>query len=769
MADAAAQRRSDPARIPRALLLAAVTCFAVTTVTGTRAAVPAVGALDHWLGDGFALAAAAVCLLRALRLAEERRAWAVLGLGLACYGGGTVYFHTVVSHLDPPPFPSLADAGWLAFYPAVYVSVVLLLRGRVDRFHPSVWLDGLVGALGAAAVAAAFVFQVVVHDTHGSVATVVVNLAYPVADLLLLLLVAGVLSVLGWRPGRAWWLLGLGLLLFVAGDTIFLFQAATGTYVLGGRVDVLWPAALALLALASGQPARRSSRARFEGTSVLVIPTGFALAAVAVLVIAAGRHLPPVAVALAAATVVVAIARTTLTFLEVQRLAESRLQARTDDLTGLINRRGFYERLAHTVTETDAVAAAVLVVDLDRFKEVNDSLGHHVGDELLTLVGRRLAEVIRGGDTLARLGGDEFAVLLRGADARAAWAAAERLRASLVPPFEVGGVTVHMDASVGIAVWPDHAATVAELLQRADIAMYAAKAERSGVQAYHGDSDGQLRDRLALIGELRSALDRGEFVLHYQPKLELDRQVVSGVEALVRWQHPERGLLFPDSFLEVAERAGLMRRLTLTVLGEALRQCRAWWDAGLRVSVAVNLSPSNLLDVELPDLVDGLLASFGLPPSALELEITETVLMLDRVRSAAVLSTLRDLGVRIAVDDYGTGYSSLAYLRELPVDELKLDKSFVMHLDADPLAAAIVRSTVGLAHSLGLRMVAEGVETASALETLRRYGCDVAQGYHLGRPQPAEQLTASLTRAPRPPDRPPARASAADQQPAVAP
>ena len=300
---------------------------------------------------------------------------------------------------------------------------------------------------------------------------------------------------------------------------------------------------------------------------------------------------------------------------------------------------------------------------------------------------------------------------------------------------------MHVDASVGIAVCPDHATEPATLLQRADVAMYQAKSARSGWQLYIFRPGEHGRDRLQTIQDLRTALDQSQFLLHYQPKVDLRTGRVAGVEALVRWRHPGQGLLYPDTFLPLAEQTGLMRSLTSTVLQTALQQAQAWRQAGLDISVAVNLSVANLIDTHLPVEVGNLLAGFGLPASALKLEITETTLMVDPVRSGEVLGALRALGVRIAVNDYDTGYSSLAYLQQLSVDELKLDKSFVLPMLQDPGAAAIVRTTIDLAHSLGLRLVAEGVETDAHLRELARLGCDLAQGYHLSRPIPPDDLT----------------------------
>jgi len=698
--------------------------------------------LDGWLNDMVAGGAAALCLARGVLVRRERSAWLCVGSGLAVWTSGNVVWWLWVRTYAPDAFPSVSDALWLGIYPFLYVALVLLVRQRVLRFHPSVWLDGVVGGLGAGAISAALAFETILAATGGNTAAVVTNLAYPVADLLLLVMIVGVFALLGWRPERAWWLLAAGMVVFAAIDIVYLLRVARGSYVVGTWLDALWPAAAVLLGLAAWQAPARDRPHRLEGWAVLVVPSLFAVSALAVLVLDHFRPVSTVAVLLATATVLAAVVRAAMTFREVRSLADSRRQAHTDELTGLGNRRLVYSELEAALrARRDSDRVALLILDLDRFKEINDALGHHIGDRLLRLIGPRLANQLHADDLLARLGGDEFAVLLRGADGDRATSMAARLLAALDAPIDLEGIAVHVDASVGIAVCPDHGTEPATLLQRADVAMYQAKSARSGWQLYIFRPGEHGRDRLQTIQDLRTALDQGQFLLHYQPKVDLRTGRVAGVEALVRWRHPGQGLLYPDTFLPLAEQTGLMRSLTSTVLQTALQQAQAWRQAGLDISVAVNLSVANLIDTHLPVEVGNLLAGFGLPASALELEITETTLMVDPVRSGEVLGALRALGVRIAVDDYGTGYSSLAYLQQLSVDELKLDKSFVLPMLQDPGAAAIVRTTIDLAHSLGLRLVAEGVETDAHLRELARLGCDLAQGYHLSRPLPPDDLT----------------------------
>jgi diguanylate cyclase (GGDEF)-like protein len=422
------------------------------------------------------------------------------------------------------------------------------------------------------------------------------------------------------------------------------------------------------------------------------------------------------------------------------RLEQLATEAHQDPLTGLPNRRRFIEQLERTVYDSPEQACAVLMIDLDRFKEINDSFGHSVGDDLLALVGPRLQSALGPGDLLARMGGDEFAVLLPGADRARARAVADDLGAALRAAFVLDGMSLHIDASVGIALCPDHGRDRSLLLARADTAMYGAKRGRHGVEVWSADDAPDSRDRLELLEQLRAALDTEQLVPHYQPQLDLRTGSVVGVEALVRWEHPSRGLLTPDVFLPLAEQAGLMRRLALRVLERSLRDLRSWRAAGHDLSLAVNLSVSNLQDVALPGQVAMLLESLGVPAEVLTLEITEDVLMADAARSQQVLAGLRALGVRLSIDDYGTGYSSLAYLRALPVHELKLDRSFVRNLTSDPRAAAIVRSTLQLSRDLGMTMVVEGVEDAGALAALCAWECDIAQGFHVARPMPAERF-----------------------------
>jgi diguanylate cyclase (GGDEF)-like protein len=416
----------------------------------------------------------------------------------------------------------------------------------------------------------------------------------------------------------------------------------------------------------------------------------------------------------------------------------------TDELTGLPNRRLLTDRLeqALTLSRRRGTSCAVLLIDLDRFKEVNDTLGHHHGDELLRSVAGRLRAVCRSSDTVSRLGGDEFAILLPDVEnLDAAVALARRCLGALHEPLLVEGVTLDVEASIGIALAPKHGQDGNALLRSADVAMYEAKENNCGVMTYDPDLDVNTPTRLALLGDLRRALQTDQLVLHYQPKVTISTGAVHGVEALVRWQHPDRGLVPPADFIPAAEGTGLILPLTIRTLELAVAQARTWLDAGTAVQVAVNLSPRCLLEPDFPQVVLDLLARHGLPAGLLRLEITEGTIMADPARALAALTSLKASGISLSIDDFGTGYSSMSYLKRLPVDELKIDRSFVSEMLTNSSDDVLVRSSIDLGHNLGLSVVAEGVEDQETADALTRLGCDVVQGYHLARPMTVAAVT----------------------------
>lgn len=422
---------------------------------------------------------------------------------------------------------------------------------------------------------------------------------------------------------------------------------------------------------------------------------------------------------------------------------ENEHQTFHDALTGLPNRALFRDRVRQAVlaARREQGSFAVLALDLDRFKEVNDALGQKTGDELLIEVGKRLGACLRDSDTVARLGGDQFGILLPAVRSSAGAARVARAVLDAIDePFDLDEMAVALDISVGGAMFPEHGEDDDALIQHADVARRRGKATHGGLVMYSSDLDENSTRRLTLAGDLRRAISGGELVVHYQPKTHLVTRRVTGFEALVRWNHPQLGTLLPGEFIHIAEATGLIRPLTMEVLDSSLRQCAEWRRRGHMVGVAVNLSVQHLLDDGLPSDVSDLLARHHLPPEALELEITEGTIMSNPRRAREVLIALSDMGVRIAIDDFGVGYSSLGYLSELPVDVLKIDRSFVMKMAESGHEAMIVRTTIDLGHNLGLEVVAEGVETTEVARLLRDGGCDLAQGFFFSRPRPAADL-----------------------------
>jgi diguanylate cyclase (GGDEF)-like protein len=422
---------------------------------------------------------------------------------------------------------------------------------------------------------------------------------------------------------------------------------------------------------------------------------------------------------------------------------ERERQALHDMLTGLPNRKLLVQQTRGAIEDAAASKGRIglCLLDLDRFKEINDTLGHPVGDALLELVARRLESTVRSCDGVARLGGDEFALLVRELeDPQVAVDLAELVRSALSAPFRCEGMSFEIEASIGIAIYPDHGRDFESLLQRSDVAMYVAKERGTGVELYSPETDRHSTVRLGMMAELRSALDNEELSLHYQPKADLRTGDVVGVEALLRWRHSDRGPISPEEFIPLAEQTGLMRQITQFVVDEALRQVSIWWEAGLRIQCAVNVCARDLYDRDFAAFLRNRIDHHGVPPRALMVEVTESVLMADPARAASTLLSLADLGVGVSLDDFGTGYSSLVHLKRLPVSEVKIDRSFVQRMDVHEDDAAIVRSIIELATALGLRVVAEGVETRESWDRLAVYGCDAAQGWYLAKAKPAEEL-----------------------------
>jgi diguanylate cyclase len=737
---------SDPlARVIAVLLVVAVLGYAASTFLRPDAG------HDPWLDGALRLGAhglaALLVLLRPLRSPVRRRLWTWVAVAVTTRSLGVVLFATWVRPRDPQPSPSIADASWAVTYLALLVAVALLAVERRDRRSVPLVLDGLVAALAVAAVALTVIhptLEAFVADV-GSPLALAVDLAYPLLDVVLLVVTAGVLATGRGPRSPALGLLTAGIVLLAVVDATFLRLTVTSGLLTGGWFSTLSALSLgasALLALAAWAPDRPLDEPSSDVLPRLVAPVTASLICLGVLVVASTAALPSIAVGAATAGLVAAIARTAVTFRLVRSAAEHRRAARTDDLTGAANRRACNEALARALSTRPADGQlALIVLDLDGFREINDTYGHHRGDELLRLIAQRLADAVRDGDLLARIGGDEFAVVMDGVGLDAAEEVADRLRASLRRPSAASVEHLSVEASIGIAVCPEDTTDAAELLRLADLAMYDAKSSGVGVRAYdarrHVTADSQRRT----VSELRQGIARGELVVHYQPQVSLATGEVVGVEALVRWQHPREGLLAPSAFLPVAASGGLMRQLTLAVLEDSARQTAVWHAAGTPIKTAVNLSVGTLLDLEFPSHLDGVLEAAGLPPTALTLELTEELFVVDPGRAQRQVSALLDRGIGLWVDDYGTGYSSLGYLRDLEgLAGIKLDRSFVAPIDVDRRARAIVASTIGLASALDLAVVAEGVETVPVRDILADLGCRTAQGYLFARPQPAADL-----------------------------
>ncbi|MEX5719814.1 putative bifunctional diguanylate cyclase/phosphodiesterase [Geodermatophilus maliterrae] len=743
--------------LPRWVLLVAlpVPLAAVVTVVVHRSVLPgAPGPGPAGLLGGLGLQAAFCGLLvwRARRLPQERVVWGRLALGSVVFSvavavGAVLGLSGSTAHLAAAP---VAWAPVLTF-PLVHSGLVRWNRSISHLADPNDVLNGVSAVLAAVAVLNVVLVRSGSPLAAGPWWEVQAPLAQVATGVVLLGTVLSVTALASLRHDPRPWLVAAAVTVTLTGDL--------GTLLAGGGGTVGWttatePAGAALVGLAAAlSPARAVPRPADPAASTI---GAFVVIAASTVVLLVERG-PTLAGCCAALAIAGAGVRLLMNVRELAQLAISRREALTDELTGLANRRAVLRRVEELAGEQLPMALALL--DLDKFKEVNDGLGHAAGDDLLRLVAGRLTGQLRTGDVLGRLGGDEFAVVALldpGATAEDCAALGRRLVQQLDEPFALGGMSVHATASIGVAFRPgtddgdpDGAGrtTTTELLRQADAAMYSAKRAGGGTAVYDAVQHGDDRGNLALVEELRSGLGSGRLVLHHQPQVDVATGRTVGVEALVRWAHPERGLLSPAEFLPLAEVHGLMRPLTDEVLRRAVTQAAAWRRAGRDLRMSVNLSASNLLDVDLPWRVAELLRDAQLPADRLVLEITESVLLSDPERSLAVVGRLADLGVTVSIDDFGTGYSSLSYLRDLPVAELKLDRSFTADLLTDGRTEAIVASTITLAHRLGLRVVAEGVEREETLVHLAGLGCDETQGHLHSAPLPADRLETWLDRA----------------------
>ena len=692
----------------------------------------------------FEVALALGCLARAVTKRPGRGLTFALGSALLAWAVGDIIWRHGSSTSDP----SAADAFFLLFYPLAATALVLLLRYESGpKIRLTTWVDGAIALFGVTAVTTALAADGF-PATSATAASQMVHFAYPAGDVLLLALAVTVVVMVPLHSARVM-LLASGCALMAGANIVFLSQSVSGTYRVGTVLDLAWPTAILAMSVSVWLRTRGYSRSpRRERALRVVILIPITLSCFVIVIVANVTHLSSIALGFASAAILSGVARRGLALREQKRVHESRQHlALTDELTGLGNRRYLLDVLEAAVEQPSEEgrsgrSVALLLIDLDHFKEINDSFGHQTGDALLQQIGPRIRKVVRHNDVVARLGGDEFAVLLYGADAFKATTVALRITTLLEQPIDVNTASLHVGASIGVALAPEHAQTGSELLRCADIAMYRAKTERGSFDVYDAALDDEA-DRFALIEDLRLAMAKGSLALHYQPEIDLNSGEVVTVEALLRWPHPTLGLIPPEHLLALAEESGLVHSLAAWVFEQAINDCARWWNDGHQVAVAVNLLATDLLDSSLPQRVADLLNAAGLPPGALVLEITEGMVMADLTRSKRVIEALADLHILVSIDDFGTGFSSLAHLNDLAVGELKLDRTFTSRLQVGGTGGrdeAMVRSIIHLGHALELRVVAEGIEQLDFVGVLAGLGCDVGQGYAIQTPGPASDI-----------------------------
>lgn len=725
--------------------------------------------LSRTAGDvglvGFAVFATVCTALAARqRRGRERAAWFSMAVGTAGWAVGGAGWSVFRLAVDPTPLPWWANACYLLFLVGTALCLVLLLTAHARGARLRLLLDGLIVAAALFVLSWVAVLDEVYQARTADRVSTALSLVYPVGDILLIAL-AVLLLVRAPAPNRPELsLLTGGLALIAASDSAFAYFAAAGDLDGHQQGAVGWALGFAGIGLAAlfipgaDQP-RGDATDRVPSRVSVWLPYIPVLASTVLCTPMLIDGLGPAFVAAAVAVFAVMI-RQLLVIGENRRLLiEVSDHALRDPLTGLASRALFIDRLTHAVAlhQRHSLAVAVLLVDLDQFKLINDSFGHPAGDTTLVRVGERLAGTVRGGDTVARLGGDEFAVLMEG-NADSCRAAAQRVVQAFERPFLVDGQELVLRPSVGLALagTDDVDVSADELLRQADIAMNAAKCSGAGPLCTFSAEVGRtpcceadprriaMPDAAQLLSELRHAIEHFELTVFYQPKFDMRRDELVGLEALIRWPHPERGLLAPHQFLPLVRQHGLMRSMTTVVLELALDDAAQWSRQGIAVPVAVNVFAPAVGDPSLPGHIMGALQSRELSPQVLTVEITEDLLLDNIGQARSVFDMLRRNGIRVAIDDFGSGYSALWYLREFPVDEIKLDKEFVAPVLTHPASAAIVRSVIGLAHDLGITPVAEGVENAETAQQLLEFGCEVGQGFHYSRPLPAVELTGLL-------------------------
>lgn len=700
---------------------------------------------DTWFYSAVLIVVVLSGLVRPLLVRRDRLPWLLLSIATISWAAGDVYWSIVFSDAEEIPVPSPADVAYVGLYPLAYFGLVLLARSVLRKVPASVWLDGLVTSLAVGALFSAFTVKKIISVAEGSLPEVITNLSYPVGDLVLIVVAVATLAMVRWRADPIWWLIGAGFALFAVADTAYLFGLANDTYADGGWVDGLWMIGIALVPLA-GSLRPPTVAPSIRGFAALLVPILFSLAALVLLIVGAFVNLHPITVVLAGGCLLAAGVRTALTFEQTKALARSRTEAMTDELTTLGNRRVLDERLpALAAGATAGRPLLVTIVSIRHLAEINETLGYQYGDGLLAALGGRLRERVGAGAVPARLGGAEIAVLqpFDGHLARAEQSIRELL-AAMATPVRVAGVEVDIELSAGLAVSPMHATDSRDLLRCAGDALRRAKVTESEVEVYDPAQDVGRDFGPRLLPELTGALEGNKIVAYYQPKVDLVSGAAVELEAVLRWPHPEHGVIDGAALRPLAARAGLTRRLTRVLLTEAVQRCAWWQRAGVQLGVSLDLSTADVLDSRLPYELARLLSEAGVPPGAIQLELAEDLLLVDPGRTRRALGQFRTLGVRLALDHYGRSAPSLTRLRTMPVQELKLDRTFVASVLQSGPDEAVLRSTVSVAQSLGIRTLADGVDTPELLERMRSYGCRSVQGAAVGEPMSAPDLAGWL-------------------------